>query len=129
MDEILNARIKELINRYPEVGQVLNDFGVACVTCAVGTCLLKDILNIHRLSPEDEQRMMARIEGVYSQTKNFKQAIHKAEKEVERLEADKVARCTLGRLNKGSHEGPEDGGGVGRLSPHPTINHTTDSFT
>lgn len=64
MDEILNTRIKELISRYPEVGTVLDTFGVACVTCAVGTCLLKDILEIHRLSPEDEQRMMTRIAGI-----------------------------------------------------------------
>ena len=64
MDEILGARIKELISRYPEGGNVLNDFGVACVTCAVGTCLLKDILDIHRLSPEDEQKMMIRIAAI-----------------------------------------------------------------
>lgn len=64
MHEILNTRIKEVISRYPEVGNLLNEFGVACVTCAVGTCLLKDILDIHRLSPEDEQKMMARIAGI-----------------------------------------------------------------
>lgn len=64
MDEILNTRIKELIGRYPEVGNLLNEFGVACVACAVGTCLLKDILEIHRLTPEDEQRMMTRIAGI-----------------------------------------------------------------
>jgi hemerythrin-like domain-containing protein len=64
MDEILNTRIKEVISRYPEVGTVLSEFGVACVTCAVGTCLLKDILDIHRFAPEDEQRMMTRIAGI-----------------------------------------------------------------
>ena len=64
MEEILNERIKDLITRYPEVGNVLNEFGVGCVACSVGTCLFKDILGIHRLSSEDEQRMMSRIAGV-----------------------------------------------------------------
>lgn len=64
MDEIFGSSIKELIVRYPEVGTVLNDFGIACVTCAVGTCLLKDILDIHPLSPEDEQDLMTRIAGL-----------------------------------------------------------------
>jgi len=64
MDKILNKRIKEIISEYPEVGTVLGSFGVACVTCAVGTCLLKDILEIHRLSPEEEQKMMLRIAGI-----------------------------------------------------------------
>ncbi len=61
MDKIMRGRIKELIARHPKVGDALAEFGVACVTCAVGTCLLKDILEIHHLSPEDEQRMLTRI--------------------------------------------------------------------
>ncbi len=70
MDKIMQGRIKELIVRHPKVGDVLAEFGVACVTCAVGTCLLKDILEIHRLAPEDEQRMLTRIaEIVYPDRK------------------------------------------------------------
>ena len=79
MEEIMGARIKELIARYPEVGAVLNDFGVACVTCAVGTCLLKDILNIHRLSPDDEQKMMTRIAGIIYPGRNIVVPLRKSE--------------------------------------------------
>jgi hemerythrin-like domain-containing protein len=78
MDEIMGARIKEIIAKYPEVGTVLNDFGVACVTCAVGTCLLKDILEIHHLSPEDEQKMMTRIAGIVYPGKNIAIPLKKA---------------------------------------------------
>ncbi len=61
MNDILNERIKTVIKRNPAVGELLNEFGVACVDCAVGTCLLKDILDIHRLSPEDERKLMSGI--------------------------------------------------------------------
>ncbi|MEI6810352.1 MAG: hemerythrin domain-containing protein, partial [bacterium] len=79
MEAILGERIKEIITRYPEVGSVLNDFGVTCVTCAVGTCLLKDILNIHRLSPEDEQKMMMRIAGIVYPGQNIVVPLRKSD--------------------------------------------------
>ncbi|OGO19273.1 MAG: hypothetical protein A2Z15_01860, partial [Chloroflexi bacterium RBG_16_50_11] len=34
-----------------------------CVTCGVGTCLLKDIVNIHNLDPGEEAVLLARIAG------------------------------------------------------------------
>ena len=49
MKEILNRFIKEIVDEYPEVGKVLEDNHVGCVTCNVGTCLLKDIIEIHNL--------------------------------------------------------------------------------
>lgn len=79
MEEILGTRIKELISRYPEVGAVLTEFGVACVTCAVGTCLLKDILDIHRLSPEDEQKMMTRIANIIYPDQHIVVPVRKSE--------------------------------------------------
>ena len=83
MDEILGARIKEIISEYPEVGGVLNDYGVTCVTCAVGTCLLKDILSIHHLSPTDEQKMMTRIAEIVYPGRNMPIPIRKREAVVE----------------------------------------------
>jgi hemerythrin-like domain-containing protein len=83
MDEILGARIKEIISQYPEVGGVLNDYGVTCVTCAVGTCLLKDILSIHRLSPSDEQKMMTRIAEIVYPGRNMHIPTRKGEAVVE----------------------------------------------
>lgn len=61
MESYLNTPIKEVITKFPGVGQVLEEYGIGCVPCSVGTCLLKDIIEIHNLSEEDEQSVMARI--------------------------------------------------------------------
>ena len=46
MDEYLNKGIKEIINQFPEVENILNEYGIGCAPCSVGTCLLKDIVEI-----------------------------------------------------------------------------------
>ena len=64
MEKYLNKGIKEIINQYPETEKVLDEYNIGCAPCNVGTCLLRDIVEIHNLSPEDEQELMARIAGV-----------------------------------------------------------------
>ncbi|MEE8469913.1 MAG: hemerythrin domain-containing protein [Dehalococcoidia bacterium] len=61
MDEYLNKGIKEVISEFREVADILEEFGIGCAPCSVGTCLLKDIVEIHNLPPEEETRLMARI--------------------------------------------------------------------
>lgn len=61
MDKLLNTPIKSVINEHPEVGAILNEYQVGCVACGVGSCLLKDIVEIHQLTPSDEKVMMQRI--------------------------------------------------------------------
>jgi pyruvate/2-oxoglutarate dehydrogenase complex dihydrolipoamide acyltransferase (E2) component len=61
MEALLDQAIKEVITEFPEIGAILGEYGAGCVTCAVGTCLLKDIVSIHGLSAEDEGALMARI--------------------------------------------------------------------
>ncbi len=61
METYLNAAIKDVITEFPEVGTILAEYDVGCVTCQVGTCLLKDVVGIHGLSPEAEGALMARI--------------------------------------------------------------------
>ena len=41
MEEYLNKNIKEVIDLFPAIGDILNEYDVGCVTCNVGTCLLK----------------------------------------------------------------------------------------
>ncbi len=60
----LNRNIKEIIEQYPQVEGILNEYNIGCTTCKVGTCLVKDIINIHSLSPEEEGEIMARIAKV-----------------------------------------------------------------
>lgn len=64
MDKIFNRDIKGLIEEFPEVGTILETFHVGCTTCQVGTCLLKDIVNIHPLSRDAELDLMTQIAGV-----------------------------------------------------------------
>lgn len=56
-----NRHIKELLTEYPELGSVLNEYGIGCVTCAAGTCLLKDIVEFHHLPEERLRELMSRI--------------------------------------------------------------------
>jgi hemerythrin-like domain-containing protein len=61
METYLNKSIKEVIDEYPEVEKILDEFSIGCGPCSVGTCLLKDIVEIHDLPADKEQVMMARI--------------------------------------------------------------------
>lgn len=60
----LNKSIKEVINEFPQVGALLNEAGIGCVTCSVGTCLLKDVISIHGLPKAQERVVMAKIAKV-----------------------------------------------------------------
>jgi len=64
MESYLNTPIKEVITKFTQVGQILEEYQIGCVPCSVGTCLLKDIIEIHNLSEEDERALMARIAKV-----------------------------------------------------------------
>ena len=53
--------IQDVIKSYPEIGEILNRYEIACVTCKVGICLLKDVVAIHGLSKEDEAKIEQEI--------------------------------------------------------------------
>jgi hemerythrin-like domain-containing protein len=61
MEAYLNRSIKEVITEFPAIEKILADYDVGCGPCAVGSCLLKDIVEIHNLPEEDEKELMARI--------------------------------------------------------------------
>jgi len=61
MEEYLNQGIKEIIDHFPGMENILDEYGIGCGPCMVGTCLLKDIVEIHNLPADQEQEMMARI--------------------------------------------------------------------
>ncbi|MEE9611741.1 MAG: hemerythrin domain-containing protein [Desulfatiglandales bacterium] len=64
MEEYLNKGIKEIINQFPEVENILNEYDIGCAPCSIGSCLLKDIIDIHNLSSEAERGLMAKIAKV-----------------------------------------------------------------
>jgi hemerythrin-like domain-containing protein len=61
METYLNKGIKEVIDQFPVVENILNEYDIGCAPCTVGTCLLKDIVEIHNLPADREQEMMTRI--------------------------------------------------------------------
>lgn len=64
MDEYLNKGIKDVIQQFPEVEKILDSYNIGCAPCSVGTCLLKDIVEIHNLSLENEQELIKKIAQV-----------------------------------------------------------------
>jgi hemerythrin-like domain-containing protein len=61
METYMNKGIKEIIDQFPEVEDILNEYDIGCAPCSVGICLLKDIVEIHKLPADQEQEMMAKI--------------------------------------------------------------------
>lgn len=60
--------IQDVISQYPEIGDILARYDIGCVTCKVGICLLKDVVSIHGLSKEDEEKIESEI-NTYLSTK------------------------------------------------------------
>ncbi len=61
MDRYLEQNIKDIISKYPGVGDILNEYKIGCTACAAGTCRLKDIVEIHNLPGPEEEKLMGRI--------------------------------------------------------------------
>ena len=60
--------IQDVISQYPEMGDILARYDIGCVTCKVGICLLKDVVSIHGLSKEDQEKIESEI-NTYLSTK------------------------------------------------------------
>ena len=65
MEEYLNTPIKEIIDKFPTVGEILGQYGIGCVPCNVGSCLLKDIMEIHNLPEDKERELLTKIARVF----------------------------------------------------------------
>jgi len=63
MEQYLNTPIKEVITKFPKVGKILEEYEIGCVPCSVGSCLLKDVVEIHHLPEVEEKDLMERIAG------------------------------------------------------------------
>ena len=61
MKDYLNRGIKEIIDAHPEVAGILDEYGIGCGACDVGTCLFKDIVALHPISQDQEAEMMQRL--------------------------------------------------------------------
>ena len=61
MEHYLNTPIKEIISKFPKIGEILEEYEIGCVPCNVGSCLLKDIIEVHNLSEEEEEEKEVRL--------------------------------------------------------------------
>jgi hypothetical protein len=60
----LDRSVQEVIAEFPGVQPVLSSFGIGCATCAVGTCLLREVIEVHGLSVEQEREATRKIAAV-----------------------------------------------------------------
>jgi len=60
----LNKGIKYVIIEFPEIEQILNEYGIGCGACGEGLCLLKDVVEIHNVDEDVEAELMGRISNV-----------------------------------------------------------------
>ncbi len=88
MEEYLNKGIKEVIDQFPEVENILDEYDIGCAPCTVGTCLLKDIVEIHSLPADQEQELMARIAKAIHPDRDVKIPRIKKKREAEKKEID-----------------------------------------
>ena len=62
MENVLNKDIREVIDKYPEVGRILEEYSIGCAPCSVGSCLVSDVVGIHGLDPQAEATLLYRVE-------------------------------------------------------------------
>ena len=60
-NELGDKAIQDVMQTYPEIGEILARYDIGCTTCKVGSCLLKDVVSIHGLSKEDEAKIEQEI--------------------------------------------------------------------
>jgi hemerythrin-like domain-containing protein len=84
MKSFKNKGIKDIIEEFPQVGSILEEYGIGCGPCTVGICQLKDILDIHKMEPEKERELMIRIEAaIYPERQIKTPAVTKTQPSVE----------------------------------------------
>lgn len=66
MREQLERHIKPLMEEHPSLGALLERAGIGCATCSLGTCRVRDILEIHNLDEtQTRQLLQAMGEVIY----------------------------------------------------------------
>ena len=60
-NELGDKAIQDVMQTYPEIGDILARFDIGCTACKVGICHLKDVVSIHGLSKEDEAKIEQEI--------------------------------------------------------------------
>lgn len=67
VNELGEKAIKEVIEKYPKIGEILDKHGIGCTKCKVGICKLKDVVKIHFLPKEKEKIIFNEINKLLKQ--------------------------------------------------------------
>ncbi len=59
--------IKDVIEKHPRIGKILDKHGIGCTKCKVGICKLKDVVKIHFLPKEKEETIFNEINKILKQ--------------------------------------------------------------
>ena len=54
-------QIREVIKEHPEIGAILDKYGIGCTACSIGTCLLQDVVSVHVLGDAAEMEIEREI--------------------------------------------------------------------
>lgn len=64
IEQYMKTNIKEIIAEYPLIGSILQDAGIGCSSCSMGTCPLGEIVNVHGLTVEQEKGLLTNIAAI-----------------------------------------------------------------
>ena len=67
----LNTNIKDLITEFNSIQTELDKFEIGCAPCNLGTCKLKDVVEIHNLNEVDEKKLITNIFKIIFPTETF----------------------------------------------------------
>lgn len=81
MRNFLDRNIKDVLDERPEVQNILDKYKISCASCSLGTCPLKDIIDIHNLTVKDEEDLLNGIAKVLYPGRNV--AIPRVERKQE----------------------------------------------
>ena len=63
-------QIKEVIDEHPEIGVILDRYGIGCTACSIGTCLLQDVVSVHVLGDAVEKEIEREINAYLAKADN-----------------------------------------------------------
>lgn len=65
MEELLDLRVKVVLDKHPELANLLKEYDITCYKCR-GNCLFKDIIEEHSMSMKTEIELMGRMQKLLS---------------------------------------------------------------
>jgi hemerythrin-like domain-containing protein len=61
LEPLLLRNVRDVMAEYPVSATVLSSHGIGCASCSVGTCMVRDIIDVHGLSEQQEHSLMAAL--------------------------------------------------------------------